>query len=101
MMAIAGIVSPSTRPSPGQLPGLLRPHATKPRAHRREGRVRLMDPLLVITNSEAGPADDEALERALAVLRAECSVEVHAPSRPGELDGVLHRAGSRTIVVAG
>ena len=43
-----------------------------------------MDPLLVITNSEAGPADDEALERALAVLRAECSVEVQTPSRPGE-----------------
>jgi len=60
-----------------------------------------MDPLLVITNSDAGPADDEALERALAVLRAECSVEVQTASRPGELDGVLHRAGSRTIVVAG
>jgi diacylglycerol kinase family enzyme len=60
-----------------------------------------MDPLLVITNSEAGPADDEALERALAVLRGACSVEVQATSRPDELDGVLHRAGSRTIVVAG
>lgn len=60
-----------------------------------------MDPLLVITNADAGPADDEALEQALAVLRAETSVEVQSPSRPGELDGVLHRAGSRTIVVAG
>jgi diacylglycerol kinase (ATP) len=60
-----------------------------------------VDPLLVITNSEAGPADDEALERALAVLRKECSVEVQSTARPGELDGVLHRAGSRTIVVAG
>jgi YegS/Rv2252/BmrU family lipid kinase len=60
-----------------------------------------MDPLLVITNSGAGPADDEALERALAVLRLKCSVEVQSTSRPDELDGVLHRAGSRTIVVAG
>ena len=60
-----------------------------------------MDPLLVITNSEAGPDDTEALERALAVLRAKISVEVQSTSRPDELDGVLHRAGSRTIVVAG
>ena len=29
-----------------------------------------MDPLLVITNSDAGPADDEAFERALKVLRS-------------------------------
>ena len=28
-----------------------------------------MDPLLVITNSDAGPADEESLQRALAVLR--------------------------------
>lgn len=60
-----------------------------------------MDPLLVITNSDAGPADEEVLERALAVLRERTSVEVCATSDPGELDGVLHRAGSRRIVVAG
>ena len=60
-----------------------------------------MDPLLVITNSGAGPADDESLEAALAVLREHSSVEVQATSNPGELDGVLHRAGSRRIVVAG
>ena len=38
---------------------------------------------------------------ALAVLREDASVEVAKTSNPGELDGVLHRAGGRTIVVAG
>ncbi|MCY7394839.1 MAG: diacylglycerol kinase [Nocardioides sp.] len=60
-----------------------------------------MDPLLVITNSDAGTADQESLETALGVLRARTSVEVAATRNPGELDGVLHRAGSRRIVVAG
>ena len=60
-----------------------------------------MDPLLVITNKDAGTADDETLQRALKVLREHVSVEVQATSNPGELDGVLHRAGSRPIVVAG
>jgi len=60
-----------------------------------------VDPLLVITNAEAGTADDEALRAALAILSERASVEVHATSQPGELDGVLQRAGSRRIVVAG
>jgi diacylglycerol kinase (ATP) len=60
-----------------------------------------VDPLLVITNADAGTADDEALRGALEILRERCSVEVQATSQPGELDGVLHRAGSRRIVVAG
>jgi diacylglycerol kinase (ATP) len=60
-----------------------------------------VDPLLVITNDDAGTADDEALRSALAILRAHCSVEVQSTSKPGELDGVLQRAGSRRIVVAG
>jgi YegS/Rv2252/BmrU family lipid kinase len=55
----------------------------------------------VITNADAGTSDQETLERGLAVLREKCSVEVTATSSPGELDGVLHRAGSRRIVVAG
>jgi diacylglycerol kinase (ATP) len=59
------------------------------------------EPLLVITNSDAGSADDEGLTSALAVLRAATSVEVCATSAPGELDGALHRAGSRRVVVAG
>jgi len=60
-----------------------------------------MDPILVITNADAGTSDDESLDKALAVLRSRTSVEVAATSNPGELDGVLHRAGSRVIVVAG
>jgi diacylglycerol kinase (ATP) len=59
------------------------------------------EPLLVITNDDAGTADDETLALALAVLREHTSVEVQGTSNPGELDGVLHRAGSRRIVVAG
>ena len=60
-----------------------------------------MDPILVISNSDAGPDDDESLAAALKVLRAHCSVEVQSTSNPGELDSALHRAGSRRIVVAG
>ncbi|WP_235736233.1 diacylglycerol/lipid kinase family protein [Nocardioides alcanivorans] len=59
-----------------------------------------MQPLLVITNPDAGGPPEE-LERALAVLEARASVEVAETSNPGELDSVLHRAGSRTIVIAG
>ncbi|MFL6158026.1 MAG: diacylglycerol/lipid kinase family protein [Marmoricola sp.] len=58
-----------------------------------------MDPLLLITHADAGNADE--LGTALEVLRAQVSVEVCETSNPGELDGVLHRAGSRPIVVAG
>jgi len=60
-----------------------------------------MDPLLVITNADAGTADDETLQSALTILRETCSVDLQATSHPGELDGVLQRAGSRRIVVAG
>lgn len=60
-----------------------------------------MDPVLLITNAEAGSSDDATLERALAVLRAATDVEVARTSNPGELDGVLHRRGGRRIVVAG
>lgn len=60
-----------------------------------------MDPHLVITNADAGTADEASLQAALDVLRARTSVEVAATRNPGELDGVLHRAGSRRIVVAG
>ena len=60
-----------------------------------------MDPLLLIANSDAGTAEQETLGEALKVLRAHTDVEVCKTSNPGELDGVLHRAGSRRIVVAG
>ena len=60
-----------------------------------------MDPLLVISNSDAGPSDEESLKAALAILRTHTDVEVQATSNPGELNSALHRAGSRRIVVAG
>ena len=60
-----------------------------------------MDPLLLITNAEAGTTDTENVNEALEVLRAAADVEVCATSNPGELDGVLHRRGSRRVVIAG
>jgi len=61
--------------------------------------VLAVEPLLLITHSDAGNSDD--LGAALEVLGGHASVEVCETSNPGELDGVLHRAGSRPIVVAG
>jgi YegS/Rv2252/BmrU family lipid kinase len=60
-----------------------------------------VDPLLLITNADAGTNDEENLGRALEVLRAATDVEVAATSNHGELDGVLHRRGGRQVVVAG
>ncbi|HEU4514156.1 MAG TPA: YegS/Rv2252/BmrU family lipid kinase [Nocardioidaceae bacterium] len=60
-----------------------------------------MEPLLLITNADAGTSDTESVNEALEVLRAQADVEVCATSNPGELDGVLHRRGSRRVVVAG
>jgi diacylglycerol kinase (ATP) len=60
-----------------------------------------MDPLMVITNSDAGTADQESLDLALEVLRGETSVDVVATGDPSELDSALHRRASRRIVVAG
>ena len=61
--------------------------------------VQAVEPLLLITNADAGSSDE--LGAALEVLHGQTSVEVAETSNPGELDGVLHRAGSRPIVVAG
>ncbi|WP_408896978.1 diacylglycerol/lipid kinase family protein [Nocardioides sp. R1-1] len=57
--------------------------------------------LLLITNSDAGTADREAVDAAVAVLREGAEVEVSATSSPDELDEVLAAAGGRTIVVVG
>ena len=76
---------------------------TRPRDGPRDARATLrpVEPLLLITNSEAGSNDEENLDKALAVLRAATDVEVAATSNQGELDGVLHRRGGRHVVVAG
>jgi diacylglycerol kinase (ATP) len=60
-----------------------------------------VEPVLLITNAEAGSTDAEKLEGALAVLREHADVEVARTSNPGELDGVLQRRGGRRVVVAG
>ena len=60
-----------------------------------------MDPLLLISNTDAGSADQANLERALEVLRESTDVEVCSTVNQGELDGVLHRRGGRRVVVAG
>jgi diacylglycerol kinase (ATP) len=75
----------------------------RPRGGAREAHATLrpVEPLLLITNSEAGSNDEENLDKALAVLRAATDVEVAATSNQGELDGVLHRRGGRHVVVAG
>jgi diacylglycerol kinase (ATP) len=61
----------------------------------------MSEPLLVIANADAGTSDEERLGQALAVMDGRASVEVARTANPGELDGVLHRAGTRRIVVAG
>jgi diacylglycerol kinase (ATP) len=63
--------------------------------------VSSVDPVLVIANADAGAGETRALETALGVLREDVDVEVARTGNPGELDGVLHRAGCRRIVVAG
>jgi diacylglycerol kinase (ATP) len=60
-----------------------------------------VDSILLLTNVQAGSADDEKLAAAVAVLRTSAAVEVCTTSRPGELDDVLDRLGRRQLVVAG
>lgn len=57
--------------------------------------------LLVITNADAGTADEEALRAALDVLRPVTEVEVAATASPDDLDSALVGLGDRRIVVAG
>lgn len=80
---------PDARPTPGRSPA---PYA---------GPVSTVPPLLVITNADAGTADDDALEAALGVLRPATEVEVRATSSPDELDDALAHVGDRWVVVVG
>ena len=59
----------------------------------------------MITNPSAGSHDEEEVQAALSVLRAECDVdiqvEVAETSNPHELDTALSGLGDRDVVVAG
>ncbi len=60
-----------------------------------------MEPLLLVTNAEAGSADDDQVEAALAVLRAGFDVQVRATSSPEELREALTSSPAATVVAAG
>jgi len=60
-----------------------------------------VDSILLVTNAQAGTADENTLNAAVAVLRAAADVEVRFTSDSSELAGVLARRGSRRVVVAG
>ena len=60
-----------------------------------------MDSILLLTNVQAGSADDEKLDVAVAALRTSATVEVRVTSRQGELEDVLDHLGHRQLVVAG
>ena len=60
-----------------------------------------MDSILLLTNDQAGSADDEKLDVAVAALRTSATVEVRVTSRQGELEDVLDHLGHRQLVVAG
>lgn len=57
--------------------------------------------MLVITNSDAGAADAEACDAAVAILRQHATVEVAATSSPEDLADVLARREGREVVVVG
>lgn len=61
----------------------------------------MVDSILLLTNVQAGSADDKKLGAAVAVLRTSATVDVRVTSRKGELDDVLDHLGRRQLVVAG
>lgn len=64
----------------------------------------MTDSIVVITNADAGTADDVAQESALEVLSRHAEVDVRATSSPEELDEVLDELGDldgRRVVVLG
>ena len=60
-----------------------------------------MDPLLVITNANAGPSAEQQLAKALDTLRRSADVQVEATADTAELGHLLATTDARRIVVAG
>ena len=92
-------------------PGLLRRHATAPGRPAASpgwnGRGTPWATVRTCARCSSSPTPMPARPTRRASPRpsrscaSEASVEVAKTSNPGELDGVLHRAGGRTVVVAG
>jgi diacylglycerol kinase (ATP) len=60
-----------------------------------------VDSILLLSNVQAGSADDDKLAAVVAVLRTSATVDVRITSRQSELDDVLDQLGRRQLVVAG
>ncbi|GAB3407170.1 hypothetical protein GCM10027569_18660 [Flindersiella endophytica] len=60
-----------------------------------------VESLLVVTGADAGGMDDHRVRAAVDVLRAKADVQLVPISLPGDLDGALHRRGTRSLVVVG
>ena len=57
--------------------------------------------LLVVTNASAGSTDDDRVDEALAVLRASTDVRVESCAGPDDLDALLERRDTDTVVLMG
>lgn len=60
-----------------------------------------MESLLVVTNTEAASTNEDTVREAVEIMQTKADVQVCRMSMPGDLDGVLHLRGGRTVVVAG
>jgi diacylglycerol kinase family enzyme len=58
-------------------------------------------PVLLVTNADAGSNDEQAVESAVAVLRARAEVEVRPTADEADLDAALDELAGRTLVLAG
>src|SRR4029078_5069886 len=86
-ITIAGIRTPSAKV--GEPPITLDPAS----GSARWARVPRVESLLVITNTDAGTTDEETLDRALASLFDEVSLEGSAASTHGQAHRRVHCAG--------
>ncbi len=67
----------------------------------RLASVAAVERCLVVTNAEAGSAEEEAVAAAVTELRAAYEVEVLATADPDDLRDVLARRDGRLVVVVG
>lgn len=60
-----------------------------------------VESLLVLTGADVGGMDDHRVRTAVDVLRTKADVQLFPISLPGDLDGALHRRGTRSLVIVG